>query len=104
MNETRTIKGDYILCNIDILRLRHIAYPLMVKEKVKFLRSIDPHGLEQDMNNFIEKETRTIIDIFFINTSSIHQQVMGTKPITMRICVTSRDHDREPHQKKTKLD
>jgi hypothetical protein len=49
-----------------------MAYPPMVKEKVKFLRSIDPHGLEQDMNAFIEKETRAIIDIFFINTSTGH--------------------------------
>jgi hypothetical protein len=44
----------------------------MVKEKIKFLRSIDPHGLEQDINQFVEKEARTIIDIFFINTSTGH--------------------------------
>jgi hypothetical protein len=44
----------------------------MVKEKIKFLRSIDPHGLEQDINQFVEKETRSIIDIFFINTSTGH--------------------------------
>ena len=44
----------------------------MIREKVKFLRSIDPHGLEQDINNFIEKEARSIIDIFFINTVTGH--------------------------------
>ena len=44
----------------------------MPKEKVKFLRSIDPHGLEQDMNHFIENETRSILDIVFIHTVTGH--------------------------------
>jgi hypothetical protein len=44
----------------------------MTKEKIKFLRSIDPRGLEQDLNDFIEKETRSVIDIFFINTVTGH--------------------------------
>jgi len=49
-----------------------LVLDFMIKEKIKFLRSIDPHGLEQDINNFIEKETRSVIDIFFINTVTGH--------------------------------
>jgi hypothetical protein len=60
------------ITNIDILPLMDIACPLMVKEKIQFLRSIDPHGLEQDINHFIEKETRSVIGIFFINTATGH--------------------------------
>ncbi|MDQ5870166.1 MAG: hypothetical protein M3530_10645 [Thermoproteota archaeon] len=44
----------------------------MSKERTKFLRSIDPHGLEQDVNYFVESETRSIIDIVFINTVTGH--------------------------------
>jgi len=44
----------------------------MSKERMKFLRSIDPHGLEQDVNHFVEKETRTIVDIVFIHTVTGH--------------------------------
>jgi hypothetical protein len=44
----------------------------MTKEKIKFLRSIDPRGLEQDVNDFIDREARSVIDIFFINTVTGH--------------------------------
>jgi hypothetical protein len=44
----------------------------MSKEKIKFLRSIDPHGLEQDVNHFVENETRSIVDIVFIHTVTGH--------------------------------
>jgi hypothetical protein len=44
----------------------------MSKEKIKFLRSIDPHGLEQDVNHFVENETRSIADIIFIHTVTGH--------------------------------
>ena len=44
----------------------------MSKERMKFLRSIDPHGLEQDVNHFVEKETRSIADIVFIHTVTGH--------------------------------
>jgi hypothetical protein len=44
----------------------------MSKERMKFLRSIDPHGLEQDVNHFVENETRSILDIVFIHTVTGH--------------------------------
>ena len=44
----------------------------MLKERIKFLRSFDPHGLEQDINNFIEIETKNVIEIFFLNTVTGH--------------------------------
>ena len=44
----------------------------MSKEKMKFLRSIDPHGLELDVNHFVENETRSIVDIVFIHTVTGH--------------------------------
>jgi hypothetical protein len=44
----------------------------MSKERMKFLRSIDPHGLEQDVNHFVENETRSIVDIVFIHTVTGH--------------------------------
>ncbi len=44
----------------------------MTKEKIKFLRSIDPRGLEQDKNVFIDREARSVFDIFFINTVTGH--------------------------------
>jgi hypothetical protein len=44
----------------------------MSKERMKFLRSIDPHGLEQDVNYFVENETRSIVDIVFIHTVTGH--------------------------------
>jgi len=44
----------------------------MSKERMKFLRSIDPHGLEQDVNHFVENETRSIVDIVFIHTATVH--------------------------------
>lgn len=44
----------------------------MSKERMKFLRSIDPHGLEQDVNLFVENETRSIVDIVFIHTVTGH--------------------------------
>ena len=44
----------------------------MSKERLKFLRSIDPHGLEQDVNHFVENETRSILDVVFIHTVTGH--------------------------------
>jgi hypothetical protein len=44
----------------------------MSKERMKFLRSIDPHGLELDVNHFVENETRSIVDIVFIHTVTGH--------------------------------
>jgi hypothetical protein len=44
----------------------------MSKERMKFLRSIDPHGLEQDENHFFENETRSIVDIVFKHTVTGH--------------------------------
>jgi hypothetical protein len=44
----------------------------MSKERMKFLRSIDPHGLEQDVNHFVENETRSIVDIVLIHTVTGH--------------------------------
>lgn len=44
----------------------------MSKERMKFLRSIDPHGLEQDVNHFVENETRSIVDIVFMHTVTGH--------------------------------
>jgi hypothetical protein len=44
----------------------------MSKERMKLLRSIDPHGLELDVNHFVENETRSIVDIVFIHTVTGH--------------------------------
>ena len=44
----------------------------MPKERLKFLRSIDPDGLEQDVNHFVENETRAVVDIVFIHTVTGH--------------------------------
>lgn len=44
----------------------------MLKERVKFLRSFDPHGLEQDINNFIEVEAKNVVEVYFLNTVTGH--------------------------------
>ncbi len=44
----------------------------MPRERIKFFRSYEPHGLEQDINNFLETETKTVIDISFLHTATGH--------------------------------
>jgi len=44
----------------------------MPKERIKFFRSYEPHGLEQDINNFLENEKKVVMDIFFLHTITGH--------------------------------
>jgi hypothetical protein len=44
----------------------------MPKERIKFFRSYEPHGLEQDINNFLENETKAVMDISFLHTVTGH--------------------------------
>ena len=44
----------------------------MPKEMVKFFRSYEPHGLEQDINNFLKNETKVVMDISFLHTVTGH--------------------------------
>ena len=44
----------------------------MPKERIKFFRSYEPHGLEQDINNFLENEIKAVMDISFLHTVTGH--------------------------------
>lgn len=44
----------------------------MPKELIKFFRSYEPHGLEQDVNNFLKNEAKVVIDISFLHTVTGH--------------------------------
>ena len=44
----------------------------MPKERIKFFRSYEPHGLEQDINNFLENETKVVLEISFLHTVTGH--------------------------------
>jgi len=44
----------------------------MPKERIKFFRSYEPHGLEQDINNFLETEAKVVTDISFLHTITGH--------------------------------
>ena len=44
----------------------------MPKERIKFFRSYEPHGLEQDINNFLETEAKVVIDVSFLHTVTGH--------------------------------
>ena len=44
----------------------------MPKERIKFFRSYEPHGLEQDINNFLENETKVVMEISFLHTVTGH--------------------------------
>lgn len=44
----------------------------MPKEMIKFFRSYEPNGLEQDVNNFLKNEVKAVIDISFLHTVTGH--------------------------------
>ncbi len=44
----------------------------MPKELIKFFRSYEPHGLEQDVNNLLKNEAKVVIDISFLHTVTGH--------------------------------
>jgi len=56
----------------------------MPKERIKFFRSYEPHGLEQDINNFLENETKVVMDISFLHTVTGH----GNEIFMMHIYAT----------------